>query len=337
MNITIQKIAEETNLSIATISRILNGKGAHKRETVKLVKDTLQQLTGDYHSSKRFESVGVVLQLYPNFICHPYSYTMLSSILEALAAEGYYAQIIPVNSRRITVGDFEKMFEQFDIKGLLIQELDSLYDTVPTLSKLPLPVIRIGDIRDSDDWYCVHSRSRQAGVDAANYLWSMGNRRFGVVYVGTSDLCQELRVNGFLDQIRQLAGKDIPFWMRHIPHMNQSTTVNAAVELNTMTDPPEAIFCTNSTIARQIVHELRAVGLQVPEDISVISVEDADELAEAGISVIQQPTREMGRLAVQNLVNLLQNKVHVKKETVLPCNLVIRKSTVLRTPKSNDK
>ena len=73
MDITVRRIAEHTGLSTATISRILNGKGAHKPETIARVKRVVGTLSSRGVVGMDRECVGIVLLAYPRFLCEEYT------------------------------------------------------------------------------------------------------------------------------------------------------------------------------------------------------------------------------------------------------------------------
>ncbi len=328
MSITIQRIADETNLSIATISRILNGKGAHNPDTIRRVRAVWQQLSDESATAHDLSSVGIVMLSYEDFLRHPYSNALLGGIIEALHEVDFTSHIIPVRIHRFTVADFERLIEHYDLKGLLFQELDRVREIMPKLKQLQIPVVRIGELSDPRSWNCVYTSGLQVGTDAANYLWSMGYRKFGLIYVG-GDLGQDRRRDGFIARLAELGSPETAcrVWASHTEY---PAVQNLAMEINTMTEPPEVIFAANSTLASHLCRALRKLGWRIPEQISIIAVEDDNELEYEGITALTQPAKIMGRLAVDLLLKLIGSRESGPREIVLPCRLNIRESTFNR-------
>ena len=86
MNITVRRIADHTGLSTATVSRILNGKGAHNPKTIARVRRVVDSLSHRRSFGTERENIGIVLLAYPRFLCEVYTSAMLSAILETLTA-----------------------------------------------------------------------------------------------------------------------------------------------------------------------------------------------------------------------------------------------------------
>lgn len=328
MSITIQQIADETNLSIATISRILNGKGAHNPDTIRRVRAVRLQLSGKSVGTHALSSIGVVMLSHKDFLQHPYSNAALDGIIEALHEADFTCHIIPVGMRRFTIADFECLIEHYDLKGLLFQELDRVREIMPKLKELPIPVVRIGELSDPCSWNCVYTSGFQVGADAANYLWSMGYRRFGLVYV-EAEFGQDRRRDGFIAQLTELGSPETACrtWASYIEY---PAVQNLAMEINTMTEPPEVIFAANSTLASHLCRTLHKLGWRIPEQISIIAIEDDNELEYDGITALTQPVKIMGRLAVDLLLNLIGNRESGPHEVVLSCRLNVRETTLSR-------
>jgi DNA-binding LacI/PurR family transcriptional regulator len=93
--------------------------------------------------------------------------------------------------------------------------------------------------------------------------------------------------------------------------------------------PPTAIFATSDLLAVQVLRELQARSLRIPEKMALISFDDFDAatLVRPTVTVVQQPTVELGRRAASQLLSRL-NKCEVPEfsQIVLPTELIIRES-----------
>jgi DNA-binding LacI/PurR family transcriptional regulator len=91
---------------------------------------------------------------------------------------------------------------------------------------------------------------------------------------------------------------------------------------------PTAVFCYNDAIALGAMRAVRAAGLRVPQDLSVVGFDDIDLAAffEPPLTTVAQPKREMGERAVQMVLQLLAGDTDVP-DCVLPSRLVVRDST----------
>ena len=103
----------------------------------------------------------------------------------------------------------------------------------------------------------------------------------------------------------------------------------AALELLALPDPPTAIFASSDAAAFGVLGAARDAGLAVPGDLSVLGFDDIVEASYVGaaLSTVRQPLREMGRVAVQRLISLLDDPAQPDARLVMDTELVIRQTT----------
>lgn len=327
---TIKEIAEQAKVSTATVSRILSGKSCHRPSTVRSVHAAIERLracsgpvlTG--FESPAPESVGLVMFAYRDFLNTSYNATLVTAIMEALTAEDFSAQFIVLSPGRLNMEYIESLIREHRLKGLLIPEFDMLYAVSEQLDRLPIPVVCVGNLVDCGS--SVSSDSALAGRDAANYLWSCGHRRFGIISMSCTDHCQRLRIEGFCETIRELNGNPAGIWRREYQSLDDSVS-GAVSALVNMPEPPTALLSTNSGMTLKLIAGLARSGRRIPEDISILSFEENGELEElpVPVSVIRQPTRRLGEVAVRMLVNRIRG-IAAPEHEVLNCSLIARAS-----------
>jgi LacI family transcriptional regulator len=100
--------------------------------------------------------------------------------------------------------------------------------------------------------------------------------------------------------------------------------------------PPTAILCANDHIAAPFAEAIRLRGLRIPDDLALTGFDDmpiAEHIA-GGLTTIHQPFRQMGRLAAENLLALVDGKSDTPCQRVLPTELIVRASTTAPHPRS---
>ncbi|WP_302453337.1 LacI family DNA-binding transcriptional regulator [Victivallis vadensis] len=320
MNITVRRIADHTGLSIATVSRILNGKGAHSPRTIARVRRVADSLSRRKSAGTECENIGIVLLAYPHFLCEIYTSAMLSAILETLTAKGAVAQLIPLGASPLTLEDAERLVDRFGLSGFLVQELGRLDQVTGPLDKLPVPVVRIGSGRQNDHRHVVYCDHRRIGADAAAYLWNLGFRCFGVVYADTGDYGQEQRQIGFTEQLIRFGSLRENIWIESVPHVTLEGGITASTDFMKLEKRPQALFFAQSGLARMFLSQVRRSGIAIPRELFILSTEDCSELtdAELPIATISFPTRELGSTAAAMLIDLIRNnaKSGIQKQRV---------------------
>ncbi len=327
MNYTIQQVAERTGLSTATISRILNGKGAHSEETILRVKRVISEFEGRSSLSRMRECVGIVMLAYPGFLCGTYTPPMLSAILETFAEENIVAQIIPVSGSRLTLEEMEHLIGKFQLRGILVQELAGIDQVTEPLDKLSVPVVRIGEVRHANEVCAsVRSDNKRVGINAAAYLWNLGFRKFGTIYTGNSDYGQEQRVQAFLQQIREFGGDEKTIWKKEIQHTALESAIQACEEFRSAEPRPQAIFLAQGGLTQMFLVQAKRAGFHIPEDLFLLAVEDHDELtlADLPIATISFPTRNLGAAAAAMLVEQIRTPGIPKRNLEIAGDLRVR-------------
>ncbi len=102
-----------------------------------------------------------------------------------------------------------------------------------------------------------------------------------------------------------------------------------------MVQPPDAIFTINDPAGIEALKIIKERGLQIPEEIAVAGFNNdyGSDLIEPGLTTISQPIRDMGRIAIKQLLNMVDKDVADWKAstTVLDPHLIIRGSTSRQT------
>ncbi len=324
----IKEVAERSGLSTAMVSRILNGKGGHSTAAVKTVERIMEEMGFNANfNSPVPECVGIVMFSYRDFLLQDYTAALLTGIMEMLTNEGMIAQIIPMTPGRLSYQYIREIIDRYGLKGLIIQEFSQLYELSSHLSRLDIPVVFVGNT-EMTFRHSICSDSYHAGRDAATYFWSLGHRRFGIISASEKDICQRLRIEGFLSVVKEMGSDPAEVWRKGYVNIDDSVTATAA-ELVNMEQPPTAIFSTNSTLSRKMLMEFRKMKFRVPDDCSIISFEEWGELdnLETPVTVIRQPTQKMGAAAVRMLIDLLRQR-KIGESEIFRCSLVVRDTTL---------
>jgi LacI family transcriptional regulator len=102
-----------------------------------------------------------------------------------------------------------------------------------------------------------------------------------------------------------------------------------ARQLLTLDDRPTAVFAANDLSAMQTMHVARTLGLDIPGDVSVVGFDNIPEsaLIEPPLTTIDQSIQEMGRRAVELLIDVIEGETGRAQQVTLPTRLVVRQSS----------
>ncbi len=209
-------------------------------------------------------------------------------------------------------------------------------------------IVLVGAERPSDTWsllrashipvvltYTFHAEFHSIGFDnaeagalAARHLIGLGHQRIGFISgPRRSNDRMALRITGAADAL-VAAGLELPRAMISEQEFSLSGGKLGAHQLMSLARPPTAIIGGNDLLAAGALHELGERGLQVPEDVSVIGMENLEITAftRPTLTSVQLPTEEIGLATAQHVLAVLRG-APVDRRVEFPVSLIERHST----------
>jgi DNA-binding LacI/PurR family transcriptional regulator len=306
---TLRDVARLANVSIATVSRVLNGVPAIRPDTEARVRAAISQLgfrpngRGRELRSGQSCSVGVLLPSLAN----PVFADNVAGI-QAAAREAGWAVLI-------TSSDYQPDREAEAVDALIVERAAGLIltvadaasnQTLTTLDDEHVPYVLLHNESARADRASVAVDNGQAGHDAASALIAQGHRRLAMVAgrFAASDRSRR-RHAGFLAAVERACLPPPKLIEIDFTDDIALATLRAAFS---GAERPTGIFCSNDLLALRAIAGLRALGLAVPADVSVIGMDgiEVGQLVEPSLASIAQPAREMGRRAFLHLLARLK-------------------------------
>jgi DNA-binding LacI/PurR family transcriptional regulator len=214
------------------------------------------------------------------------------------------------------------------VDAILVLSLKPSPDELASLESLGKPVAIVG--ADLPGWATVRIDDELAARTATEHLLGLGHRR--IAYIGGS-------TEGVLDftaPIERETGYRATLAAAGVPHdpaleANGEFTVaggmRAAAGLLCLDDRPTAIFAASDEMAIGVLRAARERGLRVPEDLSVIGIDDHEMADFFDLTTVAQPVHEQGRVAAQLVLGALGGEDWNPDQVVLPTELVVRRTT----------
>ena len=328
--LTIRQIAELAGVSIATVSRVLNGRDDVSDETRDLVSRVIRENGYTANRSARGLSagrtglVGILVPLvYPAYFSG-----ILAGAAEALSERNLQIILSPTggeHDREISLldrlhglSDGALMILPEESSDELVQLLDGGYRFVVVDPLMPLDE-RIPSV----------SAAHTSGADQAmRHLLELGHRRIAQITGPRGWVATEDRRRGYSAALAA-AGilPDPALEVEAIPELAPGR--EAAESLLDLPERPTAIFAFNDNIAIGAVQAARARGLHVPDDLSIVGFDDIENatVVTPALTTVRQPLAEMGRTAVSLLNRLLERQRFETLHVELAVRLVVRDST----------
>lgn len=335
--VTIKDIARALGLSTSTVSRALRDSYEISQETKKLVLDYAQKI--NYHPNpialslkeRRSRSIGVIVCEIANSF-----FSQAINGIESIAYSRGYNVIIG-QSRESS----ER--EMLNLQYLTSRSIDGLIISVSAetkdfsyfqeLSQKGMPIVFFDRIVDDVETHKVMVDNYKGAYDATMHLVNNGYRNIATLTNATVLSIAKERLAGYKAALQDsgLAVKEE--MIKYCVHggMILEEVETAMGELLTLKKRPDAILASADKLTTGCLRIMKAKGLKVPDDIALVGFSNTDltELLDPPLSVIRQPAFEMGEVATNQLLQLIESKRPVTdfETRVLSTELLVRDST----------
>lgn len=324
---SIREVARVAGVSVATVSRALSTPEKVSSESIKKVQDAIKKvqyrpnmLARNFRSTRAYSIVVLV----PD-ITNPF-YSLVIRGIEARAQQRGYAvllgdtrdsatreqEYIKLVETRLSDGVIQ--FRPSSAGALTDSQKDIPYISACGCENTPGPSVRIDNV--------------DAAKTLVDYLISLGHTRIGAISGLKENPHTQDRLAGYAKSLAQ-AGIDFDEDLIAEGDFTMWSGLNAAPYFCKMKRRPTAIFCMNDEMAIGAIQALKSHGISVPKDISVTGFDDIPyaRYCDPALTTIAQPAEEMGKIAMDTLLKLIEGKTPDQVEYILPYEFVIRKST----------
>lgn len=325
-SVTIQDVAKTAGVSVSTVSRVLNGKvdvSSETQERVRSVIDDLGYTTNLAARSMRSFKKNLVGLIMPD-IAYPFAVEVMRGVNQAIAESEFDLLVY-------TTGDVRKSgrasHEQKYVSLLNNSITDGVIIVAPVTGEFSTdaPIVSIDPLMSNPNYSSVHATNYQGATDAMDYLLGLGHRCIGFIS-GRSELeSSNRRLNGYRDALEK-AGIPVDEKLIASGDYTTETGVKSAHELLSLDDPPTAIFASNDQTAMGVYQVAQELGLRIPEDLSVVGFDNIMESKYMKLTTVDQFIYEMGFVATQMLIKLINGEELDSQTYKMHTQLVIRDS-----------
>lgn len=318
----IKDVAKRANVSVATVSRVINNKGYVNEETRKLVLQAIEELNyipNEFARSlfkKTSNTIGVI---FPH-LNNSFYYEVLEGIEEVAFQNGYKVMICNSHEDEEREEVYLRQFVRYNFDGLITGSDSNVPDKY---LELDIPLVSIDRLID-DKIPSVFSDNVRGGYLAAQKLVRTGSR-YIVHFRGPSILhTVQQRSKGFNRGLEEAGLTSDEVDLAFIDP--EAHLIREYLEAHPETD---GIFCDSDLIASVVISELHALGRKIPEEVQIIGYDDVDiaRYIYPKLTTISQNTFDIGEAAMTILHRLMKKENVVDYRTVIPVTLIERETT----------
>jgi LacI family transcriptional regulator len=336
---TIRDVARLADVSVATVSAVINGKGVVSEKLTRRVRRAIEAL--NYHPDHVARSLRVqrthILGMVMPQIASPFFAEILRGA-EDLACQQRYSILI-CNSRGNSEQEMSHLSTLISrrVDGILLASADAHF-AYHRLFPSHFPLVLFDRIPAGFTGTAVTTNNTEASFEATNHLIGLGHRRIAIIAGPPGVSTSDERVEGFRKAMNE-AGFMVRQEYFKRGDYKMTGGWQCALELMKLPLPPTAIFSHNYEMTLGLMRALVEMGLQCPKQISVLSFDDfvvgMDGFSWATMfsprpTCVAQSSYELGRRAVELLLKKIRRPEGADEgEGVirLPAELRIREST----------
>jgi len=328
--VTIKDVAKVSGLALSTVSNALSGKQYVKEETRELVNETARKL--GYRASavaralrmQRSFTIGVLIA----DVANPSSADFVRGVEDVALREK--CTMLLCNTDENEERQIQQMQALYDhqVDGMVLISQHCESPRIRTLLDHGTPYVLVQ--RRTEKWKddYVGSDNREGIAEAIRHAHALGHRRVGFVTGPLESSSARERLETFRQEssrLRLSQSKSMIFEGRY----TFDSGIEAAHYFTTMKTPPTCVLASSDMNALGFMQVALERGLRIPEDISVIGLDDImlANLKSIDLTTIQLEKRDMGAAAAELLMKRIRQPSRAAKEIILPTRLIVRGTT----------
>jgi LacI family transcriptional regulator len=322
--ITIQDVARKAGVAPITVSRVINASGYIAPETRRRVEAAIEELHYVPNSiaaslrSKKSNTIALIV----SDITNPFWPAVTRGVEDAGSEHGLNVVLCNTDEKPDKLDHYVNVLLQKQIDGYLLVPSGN-ESAVRRIQKQNVPLVVVDRMIPNAD--IVRSDSEQGAYDLTRYLIELGHRRIACLTGQTAISTSLQRAAGYQRAMHEHGLSDEGLIL--FGEFRAEVAHELTLKIMNTADPPTALFGANNFIAAGILSGVEALGLRVPEDVSVVAFDELPSFPRPFLTVVRQQTYALGYQASKLLIDFIEGRQQPgTREIVLPVELIVRGS-----------
>lgn len=326
--VKIKDVADAAEVSTATVSRVLANKQNVRPEVKKRVMEAVRKL--GYRPNRVARSLrsnrSNIIGLIVSDIENPFFQQVSRAVEDAALEKGYSVVLCNTDEKPEKEMMYLQLLYDENAAGVILSPTRQTTEDPGLLSSLNMPMVVIDRRIDGGEFDNVLTDNVKSATTVVRHLLAQGHRRIGAVFGAGSSTGRERR-EGYLQALKE-HGIEPAAELVQFAEPKEEDGFAAAVRLLQLKQRPDAIFTSNSLLAAGILRALKENRVAIPDEIAFASFDETRwaALVDPPVTVIEQPTYEIGHTAAGLLVKRIEDPNRSTREVVLNTKLIVRES-----------
>ncbi|MBW5382545.1 LacI family DNA-binding transcriptional regulator [Brachyspira pilosicoli] len=322
--ITLTYIAKKANVSVATVSRVLNGNSSVDEK----IKNKINKIINSdgYNIKKTIKNKQIISVIIPD-ITNPFFANIIEGIENTANLYGYHIILSQYKENKDILNKYFRDITKIGVSGyVIVSSTGSSEYFNEILTKVSVPIIFLDRKVDIENINYVGSDNEIGAYNATKYLIDLGHKN--IIYMaGPQDISTENeRFSGF---IKALNDNNIDFNYSKYKKVANFNFEESYIQMKDIIKSKldyTAIFSACDVMCFGIKKATEEYGISIPNDISLIGYDNIPFSSMIGLTTVSSQAYEMGKNAVLSVLNIISERITDNINIVLQPNIVIRNS-----------
>lgn len=330
MKTTIYDVAKEANVSISTVSKVLNHTGNISEKTKKRIWKVIEEL--QYQPSvvtstrKMMKTIGLLI---PD-IANPFMAELARAVEDSGRKKDFSVIICSTDNNSLREEEYITMLKQKHVDGIIVATGLKNSQAIRELIESDMPVVMLSrdiphlpvDTVVADDF--------KGGYGAAVHLAQLGHTNIAVIAEKINNTSIKNRVIGFKEGLQVSGIKIDESAVLDCPY-DLSASKDISLKLLHQKHRPTAVFVTTELLGLGVLQAARQLHISIPSSLSLVGFDNSilAKISDPQLTTIAQPTEEMGEKAIELLIDGMAHSKQKKavQRVMLSPSLIVRDST----------
>lgn len=322
---TLQSIADDHNVSIATVSRVLNNKGNVSQSLKSAITRTL--IDNGYEIASKVKISNTVVVFVPDY-ANPFNIDVLSGIEKAAKLSNYRMIITRTKTTTSNIDYYLSLIEDINVIGIISLSPFSDANIVKRLNDI-IPTVMCSDYIYHKDLSLVSIDDTKAAYNATEFLIKSGRKKLIHITSTLNHNYAVMRQEGFLNACEDnkiaVSENDILYFST-INYDLVYSQLNYYLQVN---DNVDAIFASSDIFAAAATKAALNNNYRIPEDIAIIGFDNIDlsNIISPALTTVNQPRFDIGYQSLELLREKINKSNRIEKQIFLDTTLIVRESS----------
>ncbi len=320
MSITINDVARESGVSIATVSRVLSGKNSVSEKTFTLVMETSKKLGYKPKKTKETKNSKKKVMLIVGDIMNPFYLEIIQGITDVLNPIGIKIAIFYSYNDPKIEENYVSFAQEDNYNGIIMITATETVALIELLKKNVCPVVLVNRFIRSMDLDAVCIDNVRGGYMATEYMVKNGHKKIAHLAGPNNSTTSIDRLRGYMNALND-CGLEINKSAIYTGDLKRGSGEKFGEYYIEKLRDYSAVFCANNLMAAGFIDEISKYGLKVPDDVSVICFDDTPISTESPVKMttVSKEPDVMGQVAAEIMTSVFKDpKRTLKRKIVFP-------------------